>query len=43
MGLEEARTEAASLYQQSMASLDLFGERADSLRQLASFIVNRAY
>ena len=43
MGLEEARTEAAKLYQQSVASLDIFAERAEPLRQLASFIVNRAY
>jgi geranylgeranyl pyrophosphate synthase len=43
MGLEEARAEAATLYQQSVASLDIFAERADPLRQLASFIVNRAY
>ena len=43
MGLEEARTEATKLYQQSVASLDIFAERADPLRQLASFIVNRAY
>jgi geranylgeranyl pyrophosphate synthase len=43
MGLEEARAEAATLYQQSVASLDIFAERTDPLRQLASFIVNRAY
>ena len=43
MGLEEARAEAATLYQQSVASLDIFAERADPLRQLASIIVNRAY
>ncbi|MDB3966319.1 polyprenyl synthetase family protein [Porticoccaceae bacterium] len=43
MGLDEARSEAAALYQNSMTSLDIFGERADPLRQLASFIVNRAY
>ena len=43
LGLEQARGQAAELYQQSMASLELFAERAEPLRQLASFIVNRAY
>jgi len=43
LGLEQAREQAAELYQQSMASLELFAERAEPLRQLASFIVNRAY
>ena len=43
LGLEQAREQAAELYQQSMASLEVFAERAEPLRQLASFIVNRAY
>ena len=43
LGLEQAREQATELYQQSMASLELFAERAEPLRQLASFIVNRAY
>ncbi|MDG1486296.1 MAG: polyprenyl synthetase family protein [Porticoccaceae bacterium] len=43
LGLEQAREQAAELYQQSMSSLELFAERAEPLRQLASFIVNRAY
>ena len=43
LGLEQAREQATELHQQSMTSLDLFGERAEPLRQLASFIVNRAY
>ena len=43
LGLEQAREQAAELYQQSMSSLELFAERAEPLRQLASFIVSRAY
>jgi geranylgeranyl pyrophosphate synthase len=43
LGLEQAREQAAELYQQSMASLEVFAEQAEPLRQLASFIVNRAY
>jgi geranylgeranyl pyrophosphate synthase len=43
LGLEPARQQAAELYQESMASLDLFGEDAEPLRCIASFIVNRAY
>ena len=41
--LEQAREQATKLYQESLASLDIFAERAEPLRQLASFIVNRAY
>ena len=43
LGLEQAREQATKLYQESLASLDIFAERAEPLRQLASFIVNRAY
>lgn len=43
LGLEQARNQAASLYQQSINSLEVFADRAETLRQLASFIVNRAY
>lgn len=43
LGLERARNQAASLYQQSIDSLEVFADRAEPLRQLASFIVNRAY
>lgn len=43
LGLEQARNQAASLYQQSIDSLEVFADRAEPLRQLASFIVNRAY
>ena len=43
LGLEQARSQAAELYQHSMDCLELFGERADALRFIARFIVNRAY
>jgi geranylgeranyl diphosphate synthase type II len=43
LGVEAARSQAADLYQHSMACLEPFGERAGSLRSIASFIVNRAY
>jgi geranylgeranyl diphosphate synthase type II len=43
MGLDEARKEVARLFDTSNDSLDVFDERADPLRFIASFIVNRAY
>ena len=43
MGLDEARREVARLFDTSIDSLDIFDERADPLRFIASFIVNRAY
>ena len=43
LGVEAARSQAADLFQHSMACLEPFGERAGSLRSIASFIVNRAY
>jgi len=43
LGLEQARNQAAGLYQQSIDSLEVLADRAEPLRQLASFIVNRAY
>ena len=43
LGLEQARSQAAELYQHSMNCLEPFGERADALRFIARFIVNRAY
>jgi geranylgeranyl diphosphate synthase type II len=43
LGLEQARSQAAELYQHSITSLAIFDERAEPLRQLASFIVKRAY
>jgi geranylgeranyl diphosphate synthase type II len=43
LGIEAARSQASELYHHSMSCLEPFGERAKSLRSLASFIVNRAY
>lgn len=43
LGMEEARRQVAELYQLSMDCLEPFGERADALRFIARFIVNRAY
>ena len=43
LGVEAARSQAADLYQHSTACLEPFGERAGSLRSIASFIINRAY
>ncbi|MDB9952570.1 polyprenyl synthetase family protein [Porticoccaceae bacterium] len=43
LGLEQARSQATELYQHSMNCLEPFGERADALRFIARFIVNRAY
>ena len=41
LGLEQARTEAAALYNQSMQALGIFADKADSLRAIASFIIKR--
>jgi geranylgeranyl pyrophosphate synthase len=41
LGLEQARSEAAALYQKSIQSLDIFADKADSLRAIASFIIKR--
>jgi len=41
LGLEQARSEAAKLFDQSMGILESFGEKADSLRAIARFIVKR--
>jgi len=43
LGLDDAKTQAAGLYRESIACLELFGDRAESLRYIAGFIVNRAY
>lgn len=43
LGLEQARSEAAALYQQSMQALDIFADRADSLRAIADFIIKRKH
>lgn len=41
LGLEQARSEAAALYQKSMQALDIFGDRASMLRTIAAFIIKR--
>ena len=43
LGLDEARSQVTGLFDKSLNSLDIFGERADPLRYIARFIVNRAY
>jgi farnesyl diphosphate synthase len=41
LGLEAARQKAATLSRDAVNRLDLFGERADSLRAVARFVVDR--
>lgn len=41
LGLEQARTEAAELYNQSMQALEIFADKANNLRAIASFIIKR--
>ena len=43
LGLSQARKRAAQLYEDAIASLDSFDERADPLRELAQFIIHRSY
>ena len=43
MGLDEARSQVAELFDQSIKYLAIFDERAEPLRHIARFIVNRAY
>ncbi len=43
LGLESARSEATALYQQSMQALDVFADKADSLRAIADFIIKRKH
>tara|TARA_B110000977_G_C11077638_1_gene491799 strand:+ start:446 stop:1324 length:879 start_codon:yes stop_codon:yes gene_type:complete len=43
LGLDEARSQVTGLFDKSLNYLDIFGERADPLRFIARFIVNRAY
>lgn len=43
LGMDKAQSEAQRLYQQSLEALDLFAERAEPLRALAAFIVQRRY
>lgn len=41
MGIEASRSKAISLAEEARAALDIFDQRADSLRELARFIVER--
>ncbi|HKX10522.1 MAG TPA: farnesyl diphosphate synthase [Stellaceae bacterium] len=41
LGVERARDQAELLVRQAVAHLDMFGERADLLRQAARFVVDR--
>jgi farnesyl diphosphate synthase len=41
LGVERARAQAELLVEQAVAHLDLFEQRADLLRQVARFVVNR--
>ena len=41
MGLDYAQRQAQEMHQQALASIDSFGLRADALRGLAAFVVNR--
>jgi farnesyl diphosphate synthase len=41
LGIERARAQAELLVDQAVAHLDLFGQRAELLRQVARFVVNR--
>jgi farnesyl diphosphate synthase len=41
LGTERARAQAELLVDQAVAHLDLFGQRAELLRQVARFVVNR--
>ena len=42
-GLEESRRKAEELIQESVASLEEFDDRADPLRDIARFFVNRTF
>lgn len=41
MGIDYAQRQAQEMHQQALASIDSFGLRADALRGLAAFVVNR--
>ena len=41
LGIEKAREKAGELVASACARLDLFGEKADLLRQTAAFVVAR--
>ena len=41
LGADQARVQAEMLADQAVKHLDLFGPKADSLREIADFVVNR--
>lgn len=43
LGIEQARAFAAELRSDALAALDVFGERAQRLRELADFIISREF
>jgi geranylgeranyl pyrophosphate synthase len=43
LGLPQARERASQLYDDAVAALDAFGERADPLRELAKLTIHRSY
>jgi farnesyl diphosphate synthase len=43
LGVERARAQAGLLVDQAIAHLDLFEERAELLRQVARFVINRSW
>ena len=42
LGVERARAQAELLVNQAVAHLDLFEQRAELLRQIARFVINRS-
>ena len=43
LGLDGARERAQALHERALASLDIFDEAADALRQLSAYIVERGH
>src|SRR5690606_10016981 len=43
MGLDQARERAHELHLQSLTALQSFGEKADILRQLSGYVINRKF
>jgi farnesyl diphosphate synthase len=43
LGIEQARTFAAELRTDALSALDVFGARAQRLRELADFIISREF
>jgi len=43
LGLEKSKKEAARLTKKSLAALEIFGKKADRLRQIANYMLGREY